>query len=82
MPQYHKWFLPRKMNSSVCTTVVLPSEFDSNELIFSLIGHELGELHEFYKMFQEMEVFPATPSIQQTAVKTNGLYRKHNWFND
>src|ERR1700720_4565561 len=48
-----------KMDIFICTKVALPSEFkcDSNELIFSPIGHNLGELHKFYKVFPEMEVF-------------------------
>jgi len=58
------------MDIFVHTKVVSPLEFkcDSNELIFSLIGHELDELHEFYKIFPEMVVFCATPSVLQTAV--------------
>jgi len=58
------------MNIFVHTKVASPSEFkcNSNELIFSPIGHELGELREFYKIFPEMEVFRATPSVLQTAV--------------
>ena len=45
--------------------VVLFSEFkcDSNALISGPIGHELGELHQFYKMSLEMEVFHAAPSV-------------------
>jgi hypothetical protein len=73
----------------VHTKVASPSEFkcDSNELIFSLIGHELDELCEFYKMFPEMEVFRAAPSVLQTAV-SDRIHPKQsschklaiNWF--
>ena len=58
------------MDIFVCIKVALPSEFkcDSNELIFSPIGHELGELCKFYKVFPEMEVFRAAPWVLQTAV--------------
>src|ERR1700683_1791434 len=69
--QYHKYILPRaKMHISIRTKIASPSEFksDSNALIFSLIGHELSELHEFYKMDPEMEIFRAAPSVLQTAV--------------
>jgi len=59
------------MSIFVHTKVASPSEFkyDSNELIFSPIGRELDELREFYKIFPEMEVFRAAPSVLQTAVK-------------
>ena len=41
------------------------SEFksDSNALIFSLIGRELSELCEFYKMYPEMEIFHAVRPV-------------------
>ena len=53
------------MDIFVHTKVASPSEFkcDSNELIFSPIGHELGELCEYYKMFPEMEVFHAASLV-------------------
>ena len=59
------------MHISIRTKIASPSEFksDSNALIFSLIGHELSELHEFYKMDPEMEIFRAAPSVLQTAVR-------------
>jgi hypothetical protein len=59
-----------KMDIFVCIKVALPSEFkcDYNEIIFSPIGHELGELRKFYKVFPEMEVFRAAPWVLQTAV--------------
>jgi len=58
------------MDIFVHTKVASPSEFkcDSNELIFSPIGHELGELRDFYKIFPKIENFRATPSVLQTAV--------------
>ena len=58
------------MNIFVHTKVVSPLEFrcNSNELIFSPISRELDELCEFYKIFPEMEVFRAVPSVLQTAV--------------
>ena len=71
--QYHKYILPRaKMHISIRTKIASPSEFksDSNALIFSLIGHELSELHEFYKMDPEMEIFRAVPLVLQTAVSS------------
>jgi hypothetical protein len=47
------------------------SEFktNSNALIFSLIGRELSELCEFYKIHLEMEIFCAMPLVLQTAVR-------------
>ena len=58
------------MGIFVHTKVASPLEFkcNSNELIFSPIGRELDELREFYKIFPEMEVFRAAPSVLQTAV--------------
>ena len=76
--QYHKYILPRaKMHISIRTKIASPSEFksDSNALIFSLIGHELSELHEFYKMDPEMEIFRAAPSVLQTAVTSMEIAR-------
>src|ERR1700683_4660976 len=76
--QYHKYILPRaKMHISIRTKIASPSEFksNSNALIFSLIGHELSELHEFYKMDPEMEIFRAAPSVLQTAVTSMEIAR-------
>ena len=49
------------------------SEFksDSNALIFSLIGRELSELCEFYKMYPEMEIFHAAPLVLHCKHKVN-----------
>ena len=57
------------MHISIRTKIASPSEFksDSNALIFSLIGHELSELHEFYKMYLEMESFHSVPLVLQMA---------------
>ena len=52
MPHYHKSVLPRaKMYISIRTkfTSSLGFKCNSNALIFSLIGCQLSELHEFYK---------------------------------
>ena len=71
MPQYHKFILARaKMHIFVRTKAASSSEFKckSNALILSLIGHELSELHEIYKMCPEMEIFRGMPSVLQTAV--------------
>ena len=71
IPQYHKFILARvKMHIFVCTKFASSSKFEcnSNTLIFSLIRHELSELHEFYKMCPEMEIFRGTPSVLQTAI--------------
>ena len=60
IPKYHKCILQRvKMGIFVHIKFMSPSEFecDSNTLIFNLIGHELSELHKFYKMHPEMENF-------------------------
>ena len=60
MPKYHKSILQRvKMGIFVHIKFVSPSESkcDSNALIFNPIGHELSELHKFYKMHPEMEIF-------------------------
>ena len=64
------------MDIFVRTKVASPSEFkcNSNELIFSPIRHELGELCEFYKMFPEMEVFHAASLVLQTAVKAAVIF--------
>ena len=58
------------MHILVCTKVVSSSEFKykSNALIFSLIGRELSEPREIYKMCLEMEIFHGTASVLQTAV--------------
>ena len=58
------------MDIFVYTKFVLSSEFksDSNALIFSLIGRELSELCEFYKLYPKMVIFHATPSVLQMAV--------------
>jgi hypothetical protein len=71
MSQYHKSILPRaKMGILIRSKFASSSEFksDSNALIFSLIGRELSELREFYKIHPEMEIFRAAPSVLQTAV--------------
>ena len=59
-----------KMHIFVYTKVASSSEFKckSNALIFSLIGHELSELREIYKMCLEMEIFHGMPLVLQTAV--------------
>ena len=60
LPKYHKSILQRvKMGIFVRIKFASPSEFecDSNPLIFNPIGHELSELHKFYKMHPEMKVF-------------------------
>ena len=52
MPQHHESIQPRaKMGIFVHTKFASSSEFkcDSNTLIFSLIGCQLSELHDFYK---------------------------------
>jgi len=56
----HESIPPRaKMGIFVHTKFTPSSEFkrDSNALIFSLIGGQLSELHDFYKMEPEMEIF-------------------------
>ena len=60
LPKYHKSILQRvKMGIFVRTKFASPLEFecDSNALIVNPIGHELSELHKFYKMHPEMEIF-------------------------
>ena len=59
------------MGISVRTKFASPSEFkcDSNALIFNPIGHELSELHEFYKMHPEMEIF--RPKRTATSFSSN-----------
>src|ERR1700683_1072484 len=75
-----------------CTKFASSSRFkyNFNTLIFSLIGRELSELHEFYKMCPEMEIFRGVPSVLQTAVIINSdiqvLEHKfyivpHTWLN-
>jgi hypothetical protein len=71
-PQYHKSILPRaEMGILIRSKFASSSEFqcDSNALIFCLIGRELSELREFYKIPPEMENFRSAPSVLQTAVK-------------
>ena len=71
MPKYDKFILQRvKIGILFRTKFALPSEFkcDSNTLMFSLIGHELSELHEFCEMCPEMEDFRHAPSVLQMAV--------------
>jgi hypothetical protein len=66
MQQYHKYILPRaKMDIFVRAKFASSSQCkrDSNAPIFSLIGHELHELREFYKRCPEMEIFRGTPSM-------------------
>jgi hypothetical protein len=47
-----------------------------NAPIFSLIRHESSELHEFYKMYQEMEFFVVClleSSVLQNCCKANNI---------
>ena len=77
MPQYHKSILLRsKTDIFVRAKFASPSEFecDSNALIFSPIGHELNELHQFYKIYPEMEVVHPVLSVLQTAVRIYGKF--------
>src|ERR1700691_3593347 len=60
MPQYHKSILLRAtMGIFVHTNFVSSSEFkcNPNMPIFSPIGLEMSELHQFYKMYPKIEIY-------------------------
>ena len=97
MPKYHKSILQRvKLDIFVCIKFVSPSESecDSNAPIFNPIGHELTELHEFYKMHVEMEIFclkqlshhshPIPDEIWKFLFPQEGMYKHylHKYFLD
>ena len=70
------------MDISIHTKFASSSEIksDSNALIFSLIECELSEICEFYKLYTEMVIFHAMPSVLQTTVIVEGymkLYEIH-----
>ena len=64
-----------------CTKFASSSRFkyNFNTLIFSLIGHELSEQHEFYKMCPEMEIFRGMASVLQTAITVRVAGGKRMW---